>query len=293
MKDLELVIQDVTKSYQKGQKIGIDSFSAIFTPGVYGILGPNGAGKSTLMNLITNQLHPDKGSITYNQKPIGELGRLYRSILGYMPQQQGLYDDFTGRRFLWYIASLKGLDVQKTKGQVDYLLEIVNLSKYANKRLRTYSGGMKQRILIAQALLNDPEVLILDEPTAGLDPKERIRLRNFISSIASNKIVLIATHVVSDIEYIAKEILLMRDGKKIVMNTPHAIISEMEGQVFETHLSAESLSCFQKKYKVSNVSSSAQGLLVRFISRRSQLPNDCVAVPVKPNLEDVYLCYFE
>lgn len=290
---MELAIQNVTKRYQRGRKTALDGFEAVFTPGIYGILGPNGAGKSTLMNLITDQLRPDHGEILYNGELIQSQGAKYRSIVGFMPQQQGIYDDFTGRRFLWYIAALKGLSAARTREQIDHLLEIVNLTNDADRRLSTYSGGMKQRILIAQALLNDPEILILDEPTAGLDPKERIRLRNFISTIAANKIVLLATHVVSDIEYIAKEILLMKEGKLLKKKTPVEIVEEMEGQVFEAIIPDAQLLSFQSKYKVCNIMTTADGLLVRFISNTNKLPEGLQTSSVSPQLEDVYLNYFE
>lgn len=283
----------MTKSYQHGRKVALKEFEAVFTPGIYGILGPNGAGKSTLMNLITDQLHPDQGEVLYQGKPIRELGSKYRSILGFMPQQQGLYDDFTGRRFLWYMGALKGLSASQIRKRIKELLEVVNLSKDADRRLGTYSGGMKQRILIAQALLNDPEILILDEPTAGVDPKERIRLRNFISTIAQHKIVLLATHVVSDIEYIAKEIILMKKGKLLRKNTPTEIVAEMEGRVYEAIISSEQLPAIEDKYKVCNIKATTDGLHVRFISEEEVRREELQADLATPHLEDVYLNFFE
>lgn len=290
---MELKINNVTKTYGRGQKTALDEFTATFTPGIYGILGPNGAGKSTLMHLITDQLKATQGEIVYNGQSISGLGASYRSILGFMPQQQEVYDDFTGRRFLWYIAALKGLSSKETKERVAHLLETVNLTDAADRRIGTYSGGMKQRILIAQALLNDPEILILDEPTAGIDPRERIRLRNFISTIAANKIVLLATHVVSDIEYIAKEVLLMNHGKLIRKNTSTSIMEEIDGKVFEALVDEEKLAEMQASFKVSNIVTTADGINVRFLNDSGKEIAVVDAKVATPNLEDVYLHFFE
>lgn len=290
---MELFIENVSKSYQRGKVKAVDNFNATFSPGIYGILGPNGAGKSTLLNLITNQFNLDEGSILYNGKDINSLGGVYRDKLGFMPQQQEIYTDLTGRRFLWYMASLKGISTKVTREKIASLLNIVNLTKDADRRLGTYSGGMKQRILLAQALLNDPEVLILDEPTAGLDPKERIRLRNFISTIAVNKIVLIATHVVSDIEFIAKEILLIKQGKLLKKESPVNIIREMEGRVYEAIVSSNLLQMIQDTYKVCNIMTTLDGIQVRFIKEEGEVLDNVQAKEVTPNLEDVYLNYFE
>lgn len=178
---MELRLINIKKSYNNGKTFAVNDFSVRLTPGVYGLLGPNGAGKSTLMNIITDNLRADSGSVLLNGKDILTLGADYRDLLGYMPQQQGLYDDFTGEKFLWYMAALKGMKKRDARIQIERTLGLVNLTDDRYKKLKSYSGGMKQRILIAQALLNDPKILIMDEPTAGLDPKERIRIRNFIS----------------------------------------------------------------------------------------------------------------
>jgi ABC-2 type transport system ATP-binding protein len=288
---MNLSIKNVSKTYNKGKKKALDSFSVNLTPGIYGILGPNGAGKSTLMNIITDNLKSDTGEVTYNNENIVKMGKEYRDILGYMPQQQAIYDDFTGLRFLWYMAALKGLKKSLARERIENLLNTVNLKEDANKKLGAYSGGMKQRILIAQALLNDPKILILDEPTAGLDPKERIRIRNFISTIALDKIVIIATHVVPDVEFIAKEIILIKEGRLLLQDKPGNILENMKDKVFEVHVSKEQVNDIQKKYKVSNISSEKDGVCVRFVADKK--PEELDSRNVKPSLDDVYLYMFD
>ncbi|MBR6336398.1 MAG: ABC transporter ATP-binding protein, partial [Ruminococcus sp.] len=210
---MKLEISSLTKKY--GNITALDHFSYTFTPGVYGLLGPNGAGKSTLMNLITDNLKPTSGSISFDGQETAKMGAEFRRLIGFMPQQQGVYPSFTLERFLWYMAALKGMKKPDAKADIERLIGLVNLADARKKRLGGFSGGMKQRALIAQAMLGDPKIVILDEPTAGLDPKERIRIRNLIAEIAFEKIVIIATHVVPDIEFIAKEVLLMSKGRII------------------------------------------------------------------------------
>lgn len=286
-----LEIKNISKTYKKGTVKALDDFSVTLTSGVYGLLGPNGAGKSTLMNIITDNLNADNGEILYDGENIKKLGKDYRTVLGYMPQQQGLYDDFTLNHFLWYMAALKGLKKKEAKAKITSLLETVNLKDSAHKKLGSFSGGMKQRALIAQALLNDPKILILDEPTAGLDPKERIRIRNFISEIAENKIVLISTHVVSDIEFIAKEIILLKSGKLVSHETCNNLIKEIENKVFEIEINKDELKCFQETYRVSNLFHDDDKIIVRIVTDIP--PENYKVQPVKPTLEDLYLYVFE
>jgi ABC-type multidrug transport system, ATPase component len=289
--NMELALNLISKTYKKGSVKALDNFSVTLTPGVYGLLGPNGAGKSTLMNIITDNLNADGGEVVYGGENIKKLGKDSRAVLGYMPQQQGLYDDFTLNRFLWYMAALKGLKKKEAKEKITQLLETVNLTDAAHKKLGSFSGGMKQRALIAQALLNNPEILILDEPTAGLDPKERIRIRNFISEIAEDKIVLISTHVVSDIEFIAKEIILLKKGQLISHDSPNKLTKELENKVFEVEIQREDLKYFQDNYRVSNLCHNDNSIIVRIVTDNP--PTDCQYTTAKPTLEDLYLYIFE
>ncbi len=285
---MELKLEGIKKSYNHGKTYAVSDFTMEFTPGVYGLLGPNGAGKSTLMNMITDNLKADEGTITLDGEPINKLGAKYRECLGYMPQQQNLYDDFTGEQFLWYMASLKGLNKKEALAKIERILIIVNLSEDRYKKLKSYSGGMKQRILIAQALLNDSKILIMDEPTAGLDPKERIRIRNFISEISKDKIVLLATHVVSDVEYIAKEILLMQHGQVLKHGTPQQLIADMQNKVFEVLVTEEEQRQYEASdYRIANIMFTAGKTCLRVVS--DEVPDIGEVEAVRPSLEDVYL----
>lgn len=287
---MELKIEQVTKTY--GAKHALNQFSVVLKEGIYGLLGPNGAGKSTLMNIITDNLAATSGTVYWEGKKIQSLGKQYREILGYMPQQQGMYDEFTVEHFLWYMASLKGMKRKDAKEQINQLLSVVNMTQNRKKLLKGLSGGMKQRVLLAQALLNDPKILILDEPTAGLDPKERIRIRNLISEIALNKIVLLATHVVSDIEYTAKELILMNEGVLIAKDTPSNLIKMVTNQVWELKVKEADLKEIAKKYKVSNIIAEEDGIVVRIIEKKEAIESQWNPVMVRPNLEDLYLYLF-
>lgn len=222
---MELRLDDVTKKY--GKKVALDGFSYTFQTGIYGILGANGAGKSTMMNLITDNLRRDGGSITFDGAEIRGMGTDYRRILGYMTQQQGLYEGMTAESFLVYIARLKEIPRKAVPGEINRVLEMTNLADVRHKKVGSFSGGMKQRVLLAQALLGDPKVLILDEPTAGLDPRERARLRDHIYRLSQDRIVLLATHIVSDIEAIADSILLMKQGELLRSGTARELIDSL------------------------------------------------------------------
>lgn len=273
-----LHINNLSKSYDKIQ--ALREFTYTLEPGVYGLLGANGSGKSTLMNIISKNLAADSGNIEIEPN-MNILG-----ILGYMPQQQSLYRDMTAYAFLQYMASLKKL--RNPSNQIDKLLQALNLSSVAHKRMKTYSGGMKQRVLLAQALLGDPRVLLLDEPTAGLDPVERIRIRNLISSFAGDKIVLIATHVVSDIEYIAQEVILLKSGRLLGVRTISDWLLDVEGKVYELLVSEDEVSYYQANYLIANVFYAIGGIMLRVVSDTTPCEE---ATAVMPTLEDVYLYY--
>lgn len=228
---MELRIEHLTKEY--GEKVALRDFSYTFKPGIYGILGANGAGKSTLMNLITDNVKRNEGQILWDGTDILKLGKRFRGMLGYMPQQQGMYNDFSARAFLRYMAQIKEIPKKQADEQIEQLLDVVNLREDAHKKVGGFSGGMRQRVLLAQALLGDPKILILDEPTAGLDPRERLRLRQYISDLAQDRIVFLTTHIVSDIESIAGDVLLMKQGELVKHGAPEALISSCGGKDLE------------------------------------------------------------
>ena len=283
---MELNMSNLTKNY--GKTRALNDFSAALTPGVYGLLGPNGAGKSTLMGLLTDTVRRETGSITWDGKEILSLGEDFRAIVGYMPQQQGYFEEFSVGRYLYYMASLKGIRRSDAKAQITSLLETVGLSDCRHKRMGSLSGGMRQRILLVQALLGDPHILLLDEPTAGLDPEERIRIRNHISAIATDKIVLLATHVVSDVESIAHEVLILRKGHLVAKDTPEALIRETRPYVSEVFCTPAELPEFQSKYRISNITQHGSQLLLRLVGAdlpASQTPD------VRVSLDETYLWF--
>lgn len=286
---MRLEIKNLTKYY--GSHCALDDFSVTLTNGIYGLLGANGAGKSTLMSLITDNLKRTSGEILCDGEDILKLGKGFRTRLGFMPQQQGYYENMSARAFVLYMAALKGLPKKEARRQTDELLKTVNLYDVKHKKIGEFSGGMKQRVLLAQALLGSPDVLLLDEPTAGLDPKERIRIRNFISEIAEDKIVLISTHVVSDIEFIAKEIILLKSGKLVADDTCPNLLKQVENKVFEVKILPEDLKYFQDNYRVSNLFHDETEITVRIVT--DNLPQNFTCTPVKPTLEDLYLYVFE
>ena len=273
---MKLSIRHLNKHY--GQKHALIDFHAELTEGVYGLLGANGAGKSTLMGILTETLPPDPGG----EVALSGYASL-RQSLGYMPQQQELYGDFSARDFLYYMASLK--EIRRPGKQIEQILTAMHLSAVAHQPIRSFSGGMKQRVLLAQALLGDPVLLLLDEPTAGLDPLERIRIRNYISTISKGKIVLLATHVVSDIEYIARQVILLREGHLMGIQHPAAWIEDVTGHVFEMIVQEKDLETLGKVYSISNVSREQKGIRIRFVAKEA--PQQ--ATSVRPTLEDVYL----
>ena len=295
---MELQLEHLSKTY--GTVQALKDISYTFKPGIYGILGANGAGKSTMINLITDNVARDKGSaggsILYDGQDILKLGSRFRGIIGYMPQQQGFYEDFSPKAFLRYMAEIKGIkgkneNGQTVKEQIDELLEVVNLTGVAYKKIGGFSGGMKQRVLLAQALLGDPDILILDEPTAGLDPKERIAIRNYIAELSRNKIILFATHVVSDVECIADYVLLLKKGEIIAMGTPVELIEKMHGKVAEITCTLDEVGKLQEKYHIGNIRQRKNGIALRLVG--DELPDEAVMVDENIDLEDVYLYYFE
>lgn len=284
---MKLELNDLTKKF--GSFTAVNHMNLTMANGVYGLLGVNGAGKTTLMRMLCTLLKPTSGTIRYNGKDIFEMDSDYRKLLGYLPQEFGFYPEFTVQDYLLYVAALKGIRPAVAKKRVKELIAKVGLSKAANKKMKKLSGGMKRRAGIAQAMLNNPKILILDEPTAGLDPNERIRFRNLISELSVDRLVLLSTHIVSDIEYIANEIWLMKDGELMHKGTADELINDMPESVWECFIEKNMVSGFMEKYKISNIKAEPNGVLLRIISHGKPYTN---AKRVEASLEDVFLYYF-
>ena len=284
---MKISLRNVSKQY-KG-KYALKDFTTDLTEGVYGLLGANGAGKTTLINILVGILGSDGGTVLIDGQDAGTLGKDFLSKIGYMPQYPVFYRDFTVMDFLLYMCSLKGIPDEQGKKRALELLNIVNLSDAKDKKIGALSGGMRQRVGIVQAMLGDPEILILDEPTAGLDPSERIRFRNLISKFAQGRTVLLATHIVSDVECIAKEIMILKEGSLITQGTTDTLEQNIYGKVWEVTVNGEDAARLGSQYYVSNMKQQGKRFLVRIVS--DMLPASD-AVKVSPNLEDVFLYYF-
>ncbi len=286
---MELKTCGLTKQF--GSKTAVKDLNITLTNGVYGLLGANGAGKTTLMRLLCNLQAPTSGQIFLGGKNIAGLGERYRALLGYLPQHFGYYPDFSAQDFLLYVSALKGLEEKAARKKSKELLEAVGLSGEAKQKIKTFSGGMKQRLGIAQAMLNDPHILILDEPTAGLDPKERVRFRNLISAFSKDRIVILSTHIVSDVEFVAEDIIMMKAGQVLHFGNPQKILSEIDGKVWECTVPTDSAEKYAAAYNTSNLRHTGENRTVlRIIADRPPMGN---AVRVQPTLEDLYLFYFK
>lgn len=289
-----LNISSISKSYHS--TLALNQFTVMLTSGIYALLGPNGSGKSTLMNIITDNLKADSGEITYTSddgvtENILKMGVRFREKLGFMPQYPGLYPNFTVERFMWYMAALKGLPKEKAKNDIPEILAAVELDDVPKRKIGALSGGMKQRLTLAQAVLGDPEILILDEPTAGLDPKQRISIRNYISRIAFNKIVIIATHVVSDIEFIARDIIMLKKGVIVDNAPPHELTKKIEGKVWNVPCLESEVQSTQDKFRVTNIARDDESGDVSLRVLSDKKPSEDSKI-VTPTLEDYYLYIF-
>ena len=284
---MSLELRNITKVYDK--KV-LDNVNCRMVKGVYGLLGPNGAGKSTMLRAICDIEPPTSGTVLYDGKPVSQLGEDYRDLLGYVPQKVGYYPDFTAREFLKYMAIVKGIREEDRGKRIDEVLEMVNLRDTGKKKIKNFSGGMKQRLGIAQAIMGRPKLLILDEPTVGLDVEERMNFKQFISEYASDRIVVFATHIVSDIEDIGNEILILKDGTVKAQAPPEKLLQTIRGKVWAMECDAgEEVRDLKKRYRISNTKVKGNRVEMRLLSKKKPGEN---AVPVEGNLQDLYLFLF-
>lgn len=283
-----LTIKNITKKY--GDFCALKNINMEFKNGVYGLLAPNGAGKTTLIKMIATLIFPSEGEILYNGENIVAMDEKYRDILGYLPQDFGYYKNYSPNKFLMYLAALKGIEKSVAKEKIKQLLRLVALEDVADKKMKKFSGGMIQRIGIAQALLNDPKILILDEPTAGLDPKERVRFRNLLSELSRDRIIIVSTHIVSDIEFISNEIVMIKDKELLYKDTIDNICEKLHGKVFETEIENNEIMNFRKSYLSLSEKQEHGKVKVRFISEK---PYDKTWSLVYPSLEDVFLYEYQ
>lgn len=285
---MELKIEHLSKQFK--DKRAVDDASLTLTPGVWGLLGANGAGKTTLMRMIADIMMPTSGIISYDGTDIRKMGESYRNIFGFLPQDFGYSRDFTVKDYLEYVAALKDVPIKETTEKINHLLEILTLSDVKGKKIAKLSGGMKRRVGIAQAMLNDPKILVMDEPTAGLDPGERVRFRNFISEFSHGRIVLISTHIVSDIEYIATRNAIMKAGKIVDVGTTDELVKEIEGKVWTCTIPVKDLASYEMRLRIINQrSEDSNKVSIRYLS---ETPEILGAVAAQPRLEDLYLWYF-
>jgi ABC-2 type transport system ATP-binding protein len=282
---MKLSISHLSKQYRR-DFWGLRDFDLELTPGVIGLLGPNGAGKSTLMRMLATITQPTEGSVRWNDTDIVKSPDTLREVLGYLPQDFGVYPNLTGLEFLEYMAAIKGMDAKTARRRIEELLVVVNLVNAAKRPLGGYSGGMKQRVGIAQALLNDPQLLIVDEPTVGLDPEERVRFRNLLSDLSGERIIILSTHIVSDVEATATEIVVINKGSKIQHAAPEKLLQLLEGKVWEWVIPSEALTALKQKALISGTIRRENGIQVRVVSEASPASE---AEAVSPSLEDVYL----